>query len=223
MLLADDSQQNLRESVLISATKIMFTGLIEEVGSVLRSHATARCAQLQIAAPRLAEEVRIGDSIAANGCCLTVADRRGGHLTFDLLEETLDRTNLKALHQESRVNLERALAANGRFGGHLVQGHVDCVAPILAWEKTGADHRLEVELPAEFAHYVASKGSIAVNGISLTVAEMSERSFTVWIVPHTRSHTNLGTARAGELVNLEFDLIAKYLERMLDHHAARPA
>ena len=196
----------------------MFTGLIEEVGSVVRSHAAALGAQLQIAAPRLAEEVEIGDSIAVNGCCLTVAARRSGELTFDLLGETLARTNLKTLHEGSRVNLERALPANGRFGGHLVQGHVDCVAPILTWEKSGDDYRLEVELPREFAHYVASKGSIAVDGISLTIAELAERNFAVWIIPHTRAHTNLGTAGSDALVNLEFDLIAKYLERMLDQH-----
>ena len=200
----------------------MFTGLIEEVGSVLGTHATDRGTRLQVAAPRLAEKVEIGDSIAVNGCCLTVAARRAEELAFDLLAETLDRTNLKALRQESRVNLERALAADGRLGGHFVQGHVDCAARIVALEKNGADHRLEVELPSAFARYIAEKGSIAVNGISLTVAEVSENSFAVWIIPHTRSQTNLDTARADDLVNLEFDLIAKYLERMLDLPVGRP-
>jgi len=199
----------------------MFTGLIEEVGSVLGIHATDRGTQLQIVAPRVAEKIQIGDSIAVNGCCLTVAAHRGEQFTFDLLGETLDRTNLKTLRQESRVNLERALAADGRLGGHFVQGHVDCAARIVALEENAADHRLEIELPAEFAHYVASKGSIAVNGISLTVAEVSEESFAVWIIPHTKSQTNLDTARADDLVNLEFDLIAKYLERMLDRHVVR--
>ena len=199
----------------------MFTGLIEEVGSVLGIHATDRGTQLQIVAPRVAEKIHIGDSIAVNGCCLTVAAHRDEQFAFDLLEETLDRTNLKTLRQESRVNLERALAVDGRLGGHFVQGHVDCAARILASDENGADQRLEVELPAEFAHYVADKGSIAVNGVSLTVAEMLPESFAVWIIPHTRAQTNLGTARAGELVNLEFDLIAKYLERMLDRDAVR--
>ena len=199
----------------------MFTGLIEEVGSVLGIHATDRGTRLQVAAPRLAEAVRVGDSIAVNGCCLTVAAFRSEQLSFDLLAETLERTNLKSLRQESRVNLERALAADGRLGGHFVQGHVDCAAHIVALEKNGADHRLEIELPADFAHYIAHKGSIAVNGISLTVAELSENSFAVWIIPHTRSQTNLDTARADDLVNLEFDLIAKYLERMLDRPVIR--
>jgi riboflavin synthase len=199
----------------------MFTGLIEEVGSVLEIHATDLGTRLQIVAPRLAEKVQIGDSIAVNGCCLTVATHGAEQLAFDLLTETLDRTNLRTLRQQSRVNLERALAADGRLGGHFVQGHVDCAARIVALEKNGADHRLEVELPADFAQYIAHKGSIAVNGISLTVAEVSEASFAVWIIPHTRSQTNLDTARAADLVNLEFDLIAKYIERMLDRPVVR--
>jgi riboflavin synthase len=201
--------------------EIMFTGLIEEVGCVLGIHATDWGTQLQIVAPRVAEKIQIGDSIAVNGCCLTVVAHRGEQFTFDFLEETLDRTNMKTLRQESRVNLERALAADGRLGGHFVQGHVDCATRIVALEENCAGHRLEVELPAEFAHYVAYKGSIAVNGISLTVAEVSEESFAVWIIPHTRSQTNLDMARAEDLVNLEFDLIAKYLERMLDRHVVR--
>jgi riboflavin synthase len=194
----------------------MFTGLIEEVGSVLGIHTTDRGTQLQIGAPLVAKGIQIGDSVAVDGCCLTVTRHRDDELAFDLLEETLDRTNLRALRRESRVNLERALAAGARFGGHFVQGHVDCAARILASEEHGADQRLDLELPAGFAHYVACKGSIAVNGISLTVAEVSQQSFTVWITPHTKSRTNLDTARADDLVNLEFDMIAKYLERMLD-------
>ena len=199
----------------------MFTGLIEEIGSVLRIDTTDCGTQVQIVAPLIAESIQIGDSVAVNGCCLTVAARHDKQFSFDLLGETLERTNLKALRQESRVNLERALAADARLGGHFVQGHVDCTARILASEEHGADQRLDVELPAEFAHYVACKGSIAVNGISLTVAEVSEESFAVWIIPHTKSQTNLDTARAHDLVNLEFDLIAKYLERMLDRHVVR--
>ncbi|PZR73185.1 MAG: riboflavin synthase, partial [Chthoniobacterales bacterium] len=181
-----------------------------------------RGTQLQIVAPRLSEEIQIGDSLAINGCCLTVAALRGDKVAFDLLEETLQRTNLKALRPNDRVNLERALAADGRLGGHFVQGHVDCPARILVFKETGADWRLEVELPPEFARYVARKGSIALNGVSLTVADVSEKSFTVWIIPHTRTQTNLHTAQPGQLVNLEFDLIAKYLERMLDPHVVRP-
>ena len=197
----------------------MFTGLIEEVGTVLRIDKIDRGARLQVAAPLVAEGTQVGDSIAVNGCCLTVTAHHDQQLTFDLLGETLERTNLKALRRESRVNLERALAVNARLGGHFVQGHIDCTARIMALEKNGADHRLEVELPGEFAHYVAEKGSIAVDGISLTVAELSSKSFVAWIVSHTHSRTNLGVGHANDLVNLEFDLIAKYLERMVPRHS----
>jgi riboflavin synthase len=201
----------------------MFTGLIEEVGRVVSLEAQTQGPKLQIVAPRIAEKIRIGDSIAVDGCCLTVAASHHDQLTFDLLEETLDRTNFKTLRRDRGVNLERALAADGRLGGHFVQGHVDCTARILLSETKGADQRLELELPAEFAHYVASKGSIAVNGVSLTVAEILPESFVVWIIPHTGAQTNLGTARAGASVNLEFDLIAKYLERLMERKAVRPA
>jgi riboflavin synthase len=200
----------------------MFTGLIEEVGTVVALRATGEAKQLEIAAPKLAGGIRIGDSIAINGCCLTVTSRDGHRFTFDVLQESLDRTNLKNLQPESRVNLELALSAGRRLGGHFVQGHVDCAARILALNEAGADLRLEIELPSEFAQYIAYKGSIAVNGISLTVAEVLPKSFAVWIIPHTRAQTNLATARRGDLVNLEFDLLAKYVERMLDRRDARP-
>jgi riboflavin synthase len=193
----------------------MFTGLIEEVGSVIAVRASDRGAQLQIAAPRIAKKIRTGDSVAVNGCCLTIRSRRGDQLIFDLLEETVGRTNLKVLGPDTPVNLEPALSADGRFGGHFIQGHIDCTSPILAFEERAGDHRLEVQLPAQFAHYVVSKGSIAVNGISLTVADVLPKSFVVWIIPHTKRHTNLDRAKAGNLLNLEFDILAKYVERML--------
>ena len=140
---------------------------------------------------------------------------RSDCLTFDLLGETIARTNLHDLRQNSAVNLERALRADGRLGGHFVQGHVDCVAPIIAFDAKGADFRLEVELPENSRHYAASKGSIAVNGISLTVAEVLPRSFAVWIIPYTKRHTNLDRTATADLVNLEFDILAKYVERMV--------
>ncbi len=199
----------------------MFTGLIEEVGRAVALPASDRGAQLQIDAPRIAKKIRSGDSISVNGCCLTLASRRGNRLTFDLLQETIARTNLKNLHRNDRVNLERALAANERFGGHFVQGHIDCVSPILSFEKEGANFRLELRLPSEFAHYVACKGSIAVNGISFTVAEILARSFVVWVIPYTKRHTNLERAKTGELVNLEFDILAKYVQRVLSPFAVK--
>jgi len=199
----------------------MFTGLIEEVGRAVALPASDRGAQLQIDAPRIAKKIRSGDSISVNGCCLTLASRRGNRLSFDLLQETIARTNLKNLHRNDRVNLERALAATERFGGHFVQGHIDCVSPILSFEKEGANFRLELGLPSEFADYVACKGSIAVNGISFTVAEILARSFVVWVIPYTKRHTNLERAKAGELVNLEFDILAKYVQRVLSPFAVK--
>src|SRR6266404_9625788 len=180
---------------------------------------TDRGTQLRVAAPKLAPAVAIGDSVAVNGCCLTVTAQRAEELTFDLLEETLDRTNLKQLRRESPVNLERALVAGAPLGGHFVQGHIDCAAKVISFERTGEDHRLEVDLPADFAHYAAYKGSVAINGISLTIAELLPKSFAVWIVPHTKRQTNIDIIQAGDPVNIEFDILAKYVERMLARYA----
>jgi riboflavin synthase len=191
----------------------MFTGLIEEIGSVLWIRATERGTQLELSAPRIAREVHTGDSISVNGCCLTVAAHRHEQITFDLVQETVARTNLAALKRESQVNLERAITGADRLGGHFVQGHIDCTAKIIAFAES--DSRLEIALPSDGARYVAEKGSIAVNGISLTVGEVKPASFVTWIIPHTRRYTNLKDAQAGELVNLEFDILAKYVERIL--------
>src|ERR1700756_3928735 len=193
----------------------MFTGLIEEVGSVIAVGASKKGNQLKIAAPHVAKKIRRGDSLAVNGCCLTLRSHRGEELVFDLLDETIARTNLKNLQRKQPVNLERAVAGTERFGGHFVQGHIDCVSPVIAYQKSGADFRLEIALPKAFAHYVAHKGSIAVNGISLTVAKVLPKSFVVCIVPYTKTHTNLDKAQAGDPMNLEFDILAKYIERIL--------
>lgn len=198
----------------------MFTGLVEEVGECLWLRSTMKAIQLTLISQKTARRVRTGDSIAVNGCCLTVSSHRGEQLVFDVLHETLERTNLGALRQGSPVNLERALAADGRLGGHFVQGHIDCTAKVLAVGERAADLKLEFELPPDFARYVAWKGSIAINGISLTVAELAEESFAVWVIPHTRAETNLNALAVGDRVNLEFDLLAKYTERLL---AARDA
>ena len=201
----------------------MFTGLIEEVGRVVGLRATPDGTQLKVAAPLIAAGLEKGDSVAVNGCCLTTTDiRSDGMLTFDLLEETVARTNLRTLRPDRAVNLERALAATGRFGGHFVQGHVDDALRVLDCTAHGADTRLEVELPPASARYLAFKGSIALNGISLTIAELLPASFVVWIIPHTREHTNLDQLAAGDLLNVEFDLIAKYVERLLPPALGQP-
>jgi riboflavin synthase len=199
----------------------MFTGLIEEVGTVIAVKTSKSGNQLKIAAPRVAKKIRRGDSLAVSGCCLTLNSHRGDELIFDLLEETIARTNLKNLQRKQLVNLERAVTAGERFGGHLIQGHIDCVSPVLACQKSGADFRLEIELPDAFAHYVARKGSIAVNGISLTVADVLPKSFVTWIIPYTKTHTNLDRVQAGNLMNLEFDILAKYVERMVSRYGPK--
>jgi len=192
----------------------MFTGIVEETGSVFALRQTTHGVNLTLQADLVTQDVQVGDSVAVNGCCLTVTARENKLLSFDLLAETLRCTNLGQLHEESLVNLERPLLANGRLGGHFVQGHVDCTSPVISFEKVGADYRLEVELPPQFARYMIHKGSITIDGISLTAAEVLEKSFVVWIIPHTLEVTNLARRKAGELLNLEFDLLAKYLERL---------
>src|SRR5207247_7611548 len=148
----------------------MFTGLIEEVGTVIAMNTSKSGNQLKLAAPRVAKKIRRGDSLAVSGCCLTLHSHRGEELIFDLLKETIARTNLKNLQRKQLVNLERAVTASERFGGHFIQGHIDCVSPVIAWQKSGADFRLEIELPDPCAHYVRRKVSISVNGNSYTVS-----------------------------------------------------
>lgn len=193
----------------------MFTGLVEATGEVLAL--TPRGpdgSRLTLRVP-FAAEVREGESIAVNGCCLTATALTAETIGFDLLQETLKRTNLGTLATGAIVNLERALAANARLGGHFVQGHIDGTAEVLEFSQLGADCRLEIALAAEARGYLVAKGSIAIDGISLTVAEVTPASFVCWIIPHTRAVTNLSTRRTGDRVNLEYDLLAKYVERLL--------
>lgn len=199
----------------------MFTGLVETTGRVVALNPSEGGAQLTLSAPAFAGEITIGESIAVNGCCLTVVKRMDGELIFDLLAETLRLTNLGESKNGALVNLERALAASARLGGHFVSGHIDCTAEVLDFSPHGSDFRLEIELPPAFAQYVINKGSIAINGISLTIAEVRATSIVLWIIPHTREVTNLQNMQPGSRVNLEFDLLAKYLERAALIAAAR--
>jgi len=201
--------------------EIMFTGLIAEVGTVLSTSPGDLQPQLEISAPLIAEKANVGDSIAVNGCCLTIAGRQDNRITFDILQETLGCTNLGRLRAGSRVNLEPALSVGARMGGHFVQGHIDCTAEVLALQEHPPDLRLEITLPKKFARYVVFKGSVAINGVSLTVAELSDKSVTTWIIPHTKEGTNIGSLSVNDLVNVEFDMIAKYLERLVEHHCRK--
>ncbi len=191
----------------------MFTGIVETCGEVVALEPVAAGAELWVKAP-FAAGVALGESVANNGVCLTVTRTGEGTMRFDLLAETLRLTNLGDLEAGAPVNLERSLRVGDRLGGHFVQGHVDACAEVLAYERVGQDHRLSVALPGEFAHLVVHKGSICVDGISLTVAELHEDRFVLWIIPHTHEATTLKAVRAGSRVNLEFDLLAKHLARL---------
>jgi len=191
----------------------MFTGIVEECGTITRRVAVETGAELWVRSS-FAGKTAIGESVAVNGACLTVTEIHADSMRFDLLHETLRLTNLGDVAEEAPVNLERSLRVGDRLSGHFVQGHVDCCAPVLAYEKSGQDHRLAIELPEEFAHLVVPKGSICVNGISLTVATLHPDSIEIWIIPHTHEITGLRTTAAGDRVNLEFDLLAKQITRL---------
>jgi riboflavin synthase len=193
----------------------MFTGIVEATGTVEHLRATPDGARLELSAVPFAGELSLGESVAVNGCCLTVVEFSAGIVKFDLLQQTLRLTNLGSLNSGDSVNLERAMQAGARFSGHFVQGHVDGTGSILAWEPCGQDYRLEVSVPAEFHRLIIPRGSITVDGISLTVAEIVPGGITMWITPHTRAVTNLLTALPGRRVNLEIDMFAKYIDQLL--------
>ena len=197
----------------------MFTGIVEETGVVEKIQPAKNAIQLTVRAALCARGVKAGDSIAVNGCCLTVAKitgrGRSRSLQFALLRETWARTNLSAGEVGSLVNLERALAADGRFGGHFVSGHIDGTGKIIRWERAGADHVLDIAASPDVLRYVVFKGSIAVDGISLTVAAVTKKSFRLWIIPHTHEITALRERKVGDTVNLEADLLGKYVERFV--------
>jgi riboflavin synthase len=192
----------------------MFTGLVESLGKVELLESLGEQARLVLSIP-FAAELQLGDSVAVNGCCLTVADLSEGGVAFDVLAQTLRVTSLGRLKAGSVVNLERALKVGDRLGGHFVQGHVDAVGNILSLFSNGQDHVLEVSLPPEIGRLCVAKGSIAIDGISLTIADLKKESAVFWITPHTFSHTNLTAAKAGDVVNLEADMLAKHVAALI--------
>ena len=195
----------------------MFTGIVQETGTVGKIVRGAKSIALTVRAGVSARGLKPGDSMAVNGCCLTVvkisARGKSKLLQFDVLQESWRLTNLQFARPGSLVNLERPLRADGEFGGHFVTGHVDGTGKIVRWEKSGADHVLEIAAPPDVMRYVIHKGSIAIDGISLTVAGAGKKSFRVWIIPHTFAATVLRERKAGDAVNLEADLLGKYVER----------
>lgn len=196
----------------------MFTGLIEEVGRVRRLQHRGELQRLEITAELVAADARVGDSIDVNGACQTAVEVGDHGFWVESVEETLRRTTLGELRVGDPVNLERSLQLHSRLGGHLVLGHVDGVGEVRRFEREGAEWRLQIAPPADLTRYIAGKGSIAIDGISLTVAAVEANSFTVSVIPHTLDNTALVGRRAGERVNLEVDVLARYIERLLEHH-----
>lgn len=197
----------------------MFTGIVEESGVVKKITPAQKSIEMTVRANVCGPGLKIGDSVAVNGCCLTVvkivARGKSRLIQFDLLQESWKRTNFQFARPGSLVNLERSLRANGELGGHFVTGHVDGLGKIIRWERSGKDHVLDIAAPTGVMRYLVFKGSIAVDGISLTVAGVQKKSFRIWIIPHTFEVTALKERKVGDAVNLEADLLGKYVERFL--------
>lgn len=192
----------------------MFTGIIEEIGTITGTRLTAGSGELKVAAELILSDAKPGDSIAVNGVCLTITEIAGATITFDVSAETLRRSNLGSLQPGREVNLERALAANGRFGGHMVSGHIDATGTLTDSRKEGNATIFTFKAPNAIMRYLIEKGSIAIDGISLTVCALTRESFSVAVIPHSLAQTTLGRAQVGTVVNLENDLVAKYIEKL---------
>ena len=198
----------------------MFTGIVEELGTVEAIEDQGDAVQLSVRGPLVVSDAREGDSIAVNGCCLTVVTHDGETFTADVMRETLDKTSLGEFRPGTRVNLERAVTADKRLGGHIVQGHVDGTGTIRS--RTPSEHWevVEIDLPEGMGRYLVDKGSITVDGVSLTVVAVTDDSFTVSLIPETLARTTLGIKQPGETVNLEVDVIAKHVEKLVRAYAA---
>ncbi len=195
----------------------MFTGIVEELGTVESLEDQGDAIRLTVRGPLVTSDAGLGDSISVNGCCLTVAASGTGTFTADVMHETLAKTSLGALAPGTRVNLERAVTPATRLGGHIVQGHVDGTGTVVRREPSEHWELVEVALPADLERYLVAKGSITVDGISLTVVDVGPESFTVSLIPETLARTTLGFKQPGDVVNLEVDVIAKYVEKMVSH------
>jgi riboflavin synthase len=193
----------------------MFTGIIESMGELIAIEREGEITHLQVRAPEVSEGLAVGDSVANNGVCLTVTSAIAGVMSFDAIQETLDKTALGALKVGDAINLERAMAADGRFGGHIVQGHVDTTGQVRAFEKQGEDVRLHIQTSEEFAELLVPKGSVTIHGVSLTVVDVVKDGFDVALIPVTLRDTTLGAVKVGDPVNLEADVIGKYVQRYL--------
>ena len=190
----------------------MFTGIIEEVGQISYINKTKDLQSMSIKVNKILDDAKIGDSISVNGTCLTITSIDKDIFTVDIVKETLERTNLKFLHIENFINLERAMKASSRFDGHIVQGHVEGIAKILSINEYDDNFVLTLELPEKLSKYCIYKGSIALNGVSLTIAKKDKNIIDIWLIPHTLKHTTFTYNKVGEYVNVETDIIGKYIE-----------
>ncbi|MDY6069405.1 MAG: riboflavin synthase [Opitutales bacterium] len=193
----------------------MFTGLVEGTAKVAEFSEQKNAYLLRLEIPKdVAEDLKIGDSLACNGCCLTVVSKTGNIADFELLQESLRLTSFEFVKKGDLVNVERPLAANARLGGHFVSGHIDTRGKMEVFEQRGKNYYLKVSFPEGFGKWAVYKGSVTIDGISLTIAEVENNSLAVWIIPHTLQATNLSQKKAGDIVNLEFDILAKYVEKI---------
>ncbi len=193
----------------------MFTGLVKEIGTITSITPNAEGKEFLIKAPQLTKEIQIDDSVATNGCCLTATQIKDGHFKVQAVHMTLKKTSLGNLKANDKVNLELSLRPNDRLGGHFVQGHVNAVGKIVQIKTIGANWEIEVSFPAEFRKYMILEGSIALDGISLTIAKLTDHTLTVAIIPHTLEKTTLGSKKVGDELNIEVDMMAKYVENFL--------
>ncbi len=194
----------------------MFTGLVEETGKLQNKTATGEGYQLTVTAKKIMDDLEIGSSVSVNGVCLTVIKRTADSFSVDAIEETLKKTNLGNLNNGDKVNLERPLKAEARLGGHFVLGHVDITGKIKDLKELTNSHFVTIEFPVEFKHYLVYVGSVAIDGVSMTVAQLEENRFSVGVIPHTWDETIFSSKKVGDTVNLEFDVLGKYVERIME-------
>ncbi len=197
----------------------MFTGLVEETGKLSGKTSTGEGYQLTITAAKVMDDLKIGSSVSVNGVCLTVVKMTGNSFSVDTIEETLKKTNLGTLNINDKVNLERPLKADARLGGHFVLGHVDTIGKVAEINELSNSHFVTIVFPAEFKHYLIYVGSVAIDGVSMTVAKLEGNKFSVGVIPHTWEETIFATKKPGDTVNLEFDVLGKYVERIMEGKA----
>jgi len=200
----------------------MFTGIVEETGTIKNISLDGRSGSIRVIAERVMEKTELGDSIAVNGVCLTVTSKTDKGFTADVMAETLRRSNLGQLKPGDKVNLERAMAADGRFGGHIVSGHIDGTGTVAKLEKEGNATWVYIKASEEILKFIVEKGSICLDGISLTVAKLGEGDFAVSIIPHTAGHTTLLDKKIGDVINIENDIVGKYVHRLIGFESAGP-